>query len=386
MIKRERESDFSLDLVGVYLTEAGTARLLKAEEERQLAQGIEAGKLVSAVRARLPWSERKSRAVLKEGIREVLSGDVWEALNQHLGYPSPLVLEQNLEPPQYNETLESLSKIQIGNQVDTSPREISTALRILREDDGSGAYFDTLEDIGKKARSSFIEANLRLAIDLSKHWQGRGLDLEDLFQEGNIGLIRAVDRFDYRRGYKFSTYASWWIRQAVSRAVYDKGRYVRLPVHLNEVIVKLRHIAEDLVEEYGRDPTNKEMAQKANLPIEQVARVSIWTQQLISLETQINSESEDVLGDFMEDKNAEDPQEAAVNNDRDEAIKKVMADLTDRERRVLWLRYGFNGRDYTLEEVSREFGVSRERIRQIEVKALRKLKLPSRAEKLALYW
>ncbi len=380
MVRRERENGSNaLDLVQMYLTEAGVAELLSAEEERQLAKETEAGNLVSVFRGRLPLSESRLRVAVRGQFERVLAGDVWEGLNRHLVNPSLTALEQSLEYPQYEKTSGSVNKMFPGQKVDILLKEISTTLRILREDDSSEDYFNRIEEAGKRARDRVIKANLRLVISISKKYQGRGLDLEDLFQEGNIGLIRAVDKFNYRRGFRFSTPATWWIRQAVTRAIFDKGNLIRIPVYMAEEIKHMRDVFDRLVEEYGREPTKKELAASLGITIEEVTQRMNWTQVPVSLNAPVNSveeEEESSLADFREDEDTEDPAEAVVVQARAEAVRKEMNDLTLREKRVLLLRFGFeDGRIYTLEEVGREFRVSRERIRQIEAKALSKLKL-----------
>ena len=309
------------DPVRMYLKEIGKVPLLSADEEIELAQKMEAG---SVAVEKIP--------LLKERLAE--TGD-----------------EQEKE-------------------------EIQAEIKALQLD----------VDRGSDAKKRLAEANLRLVVSIAKRYVGRGMLFLDLIQEGNLGLIKAVEKFDYRKGYKFSTYATWWIRQAITRAIADQARTIRIPVHMVETINKLIRVSRQLLQELGREPTPEEIAEEMKMPVERVREILKISQEPVSLETPIGEEEDSHLGDFIRDDNVPVPADAATFTLLKEQLEEVLGTLTEREQKVLTLRFGLeDGRARTLEEVGKEFNVTRERIRQIEAKALRKLRHPSRSRKLKDY-
>lgn len=264
----------------------------------------------------------------------------------------------------------------IGSVDEAEEAEIREEIKALKED----------LEAGDEAKKRLAEANLRLVVSIAKRYVGRGMLFLDLIQEGNLGLIKAVEKFDYRKGYKFSTYATWWIRQAITRAIADQARTIRIPVHMVETINKLIRVSRQLLQELGREPTPEEIAEEMKLPVERVREILKISQEPVSLETPIGEEEDSHLGDFIQDDNVPVPADAAAFTLLKEQLVEVLSTLTEREQKVLRLRFGLDdGRARTLEEVGKEFNVTRERIRQIEAKALRKLRHPSRSRKLKDY-
>ena len=279
------------------------------------------------------------------------------------------------------EEIELAQKMEAGEMAKSQLEEAGDDL-----DDEAKKELQKLVAQGDYAKKKLAEANLRLVVSIAKRYVGRGMLFLDLIQEGNLGLIKAVEKFDYRKGYKFSTYATWWIRQAITRAIADQARTIRIPVHMVETINKLIRVQRQLLQELGREPYPEEIAKEMNLPVDRVREIQKISQEPVSLETPIGEEEDSHLGDFIQDDNVPVPAEAAAFTLLKEQLSEVLGTLTDRERKVLELRFGLDdGRARTLEEVGKEFNVTRERIRQIEAKALRKLRHPSRSRKLKDY-
>ena len=276
--------------------------------------------------------------------------------------------------------------ISIGDPVRMYLKEIGKVPLLTADQETDLAM--RMEQGDEEAKRQLAEANLRLVVSIAKRYVGRGMLFLDLIQEGNLGLIKAVEKFDYTKGYKFSTYATWWIRQAITRAIADQARTIRIPVHMVETINKMTRVQRQLVQELGRDPTPEEISEKmdGSLSPDRIREIQRIALEPVSLETPIGEEDDSHLGDFLEDKEAQSPEEYTTKSLLKDELYDIMKDLTDREERVLRLRYGLDdNRPRTLEEVGREFGVTRERIRQIEAKAIRKLRHPTRAKKLGDY-
>ena len=327
------------DSVKMYLKEIGKVNLLTAQQETELAKRIVKGNEAKAELDRL-YEEYKNNG-------GDLSRDVWY------------------------------------RRIDAWGDSPESKLKYAQED-GIGHGIDGRQG----AKDQLITANLRLVISIAKHYVGRGMHFLDLIQEGNMGLMKAVEKFDYTKGFKFSTYATWWIRQAITRAIADQARTIRIPVHMVETINKMTRVQRQLTQEYGRDPTAEEISARLDgqLSPEQILRIQRIALEPVSLETPIGEEDDSRLGDFLEDKETQSPEEYTTKSLLKDELYEIMKDLTDREEKVLRLRYGLDdNRPRTLEEVGREFGVTRERIRQIEAKAIRKLRHPTRAKKLGDY-
>ena len=420
------------DPVRIYLHEIGRVHLLTAEDEKVLAKKMEEGKRINEIKqeylqrqGRFPsateimltmlkelgqastiihllqeqldltppasFKETITHTKLRNSINNEIDQQLTQAIASQTGRSVPET-EQILINLSLNSSLltnevlnaigDSVSLADIENLVtsDTLINSIQVYEKQLK------VYLENIEHEAEKAQRHLIEANLRLVVSVAKKHIGRGMPLLDLIQEGNIGLIRAVEKFDHHRGYKFSTYATWWIRQAITRAIADQARTIRIPVHMVDTINKLLNVSRHLAQGYGREPSPREIGAEMELSPEKVREIVKVSQLPISLESPIGEEEDSHLGDFIEDRNALPPPDAASRQLLKEQIDDVLSTLTPREQRVLQLRFGLeDGRSRTLEEVGKEFQVTRERIRQIEAKALRKLRHPSRSRKLKDY-
>ncbi|MBN1176643.1 MAG: RNA polymerase sigma factor RpoD [Dehalococcoidales bacterium] len=426
------EQDITDDPVRIYLHEIGRVHLLTADDEKTLAKQMEEGKLIDDIKQE--YSQKHGRQPAATDIILVMlqrlgqSARLVHLLQEQLGLPQTEGLIKSIYNDRLQETIDNAIDPQIIHDISTRldntvteteemlinlslgsrliPQEVRDSIdkkikftdidslasdpsfifTVQANENRFSAYFAEIIRDGKKAGRHLIEANLRLVVSVAKKHIGRGMSLLDLIQEGNIGLMRAVEKFDYRKGYKFSTYATWWIRQALTRAIADQARTIRIPVHMVETINRLLRISRRLAQEYGREPTSREIAKEMEVSSEKVREIVKVSQLPISLESPIGEEEDSPLGNSIEDRNALPPVDIASKQLLKEQIEDVLGTLTPREQRVLQLRFGLeDGRSRTLEEVGVEFNVTRERIRQIEAKALRKLRHPSRSRKLKDY-
>jgi RNA polymerase primary sigma factor len=338
----------------MYLKEIGKVPLLNAAQEVDLARRIQAGELSTALQRTIAEGEKPDPKDQKFCVQKV-----WEIRDHQLN---------------------AFGKVEgIGRE------KIAKSYK-PKTDEELGTWLHRVERDGQLAKRKLIEANLRLVVSIAKRYVGRGMLFLDLIQEGNLGLIRAVEKFDYDKGFKFSTYATWWIRQAITRAIADQARTIRIPVHMIETINKLIRTSRALVQELGREPTSEEIAKRMDIPVSKVRKVLKIAQEPISLETPIGEEEDSHLGDFIEDRSAVSPAENVININLKEQTDALLKTLTPREERVIKMRFGIgDGSEHTLEEVGQSFQVTRERIRQIEAKALRKLRHPSRSRKLKAF-
>jgi RNA polymerase primary sigma factor len=342
------------DPVRMYLKEIGKVPLLTAAQEVDLARRIEAGELATELQAQAELEDKVDPKRLKTVIEEVV------AIRDH--------------------QVEKFGKVE-GIGRDRTPRTWKPKTREDLDD-----FLRRVERDGQLAKKKLIEANLRLVVSIAKRYVGRGMLFLDLIQEGNLGLIRAVEKFDHSKGFKFSTYATWWIRQAITRAIADQARTIRIPVHMVETINKLVRIQRQLLQDLGREPSPEEIGKQMGIPADKVREILKVSQEPVSLHTPIGEEEDSQLGDFIEDSEAVVPVDAASFILLQEQLESVLHTLSEREKKVIQLRFGLiDGHPRTLEEVGREFGVTRERIRQIESKTLSKLRHPSRSQKLRDY-
>jgi len=426
------EQETADDPVRIYLHEIGRVSLLTAADEQILSRKIAKGKRIGEVKRdyfQRYFRQPSAAEIVLNMLKEIgqNSSPICLLLEQ-LGLPATTSFREiifNAElrrsiDGEINQPLLQIITSQTGSSVPETeqliirisldsnllPEEVLNAIgdgvslaklekRVTSDDFSSlmqglepqlKAYVDNIERDAEQSENHLIKANLRLVVSVAKKHVGRGMSLLDLIQEGNIGLIKAVEKFDYRRGYKFSTYATWWIRQAITRAIADQARTIRVPVHMIETINRLLRVSRRLAQEHGREPTPREIGEELSTPPEKVREIIKVAQLPISLESPIGEEEDSHLGDFIEDRNALPPPDAASRQLLKEQIDDVLSTLTPREQRVLQLRFGLeDGRSRTLEEVGKEFNVTRERIRQIEAKALRKLRHPSRSRRLKDY-
>ncbi len=431
-LERLEEQEVIDDSVRMYLHEIGRVPLLTAEDEKILAKHMEEGRRVAEIKedwlkkqGRLPSSPDIVMTVLNEIVQQE---DTIHVIQKELGLQTDKSFIKTITNKEYRDSIDaeiipeltqSVSNginqpvldteqviINISVNINLLPQQVldifpekltfPKAKDFLQDSKFTDklkdyeieldSYFNNIEWDSERAKKHLIEANLRLVVSVAKKHIGRGMSLLDLIQEGNIGLTRAVEKFDHHKGFKFSTYATWWIRQAITRAIADQARTIRIPVHMVETINKLLRVSRRLAQEQGKQPSSKEIGQEMEMAPEKVEEIIKVSQLPISLESPIGDEEDSHLGDFIEDRNTLPPADVASRQLLKEQIEEVLSTLTPREQRVLQLRFGLeDGRSRTLEEVGKEFNVTRERIRQIEAKALRKLRHPSRSRRLKDY-